>query len=104
MTTYLLHDANGRPVSIGTVIADPLPAGLTAVALTDADAAALGTTRQWDATTRSVIDRTPAPEPPSVDNRLTALEEEVRGIRERAAAALVTGDAAKVRDAVTGKA
>lgn len=33
MTVYLLHDGT-RPVSIGTVVADPLPAGVTAIALT----------------------------------------------------------------------
>ena len=40
MTTYMIHN-NGDPVSIGTVIADPLQAGLTAVALSDVDATRL---------------------------------------------------------------
>ena len=33
MTMFLLHDG-ARPLSIGSVVADPLPAGVTAVALT----------------------------------------------------------------------
>lgn len=37
MTAYLVIDASGAAVSSGTVIADPLPAGLTAIALTDAE-------------------------------------------------------------------
>jgi hypothetical protein len=41
--------------------------------------------------------------PPSPEDRLAAVEAELRGMRERAAAATVTGDAAAVRDAITGK-
>lgn len=41
--------------------------------------------------------------PPTPEERIAALEVEVRGIRERAAAADVAGeDARKVRDAVAG--
>lgn len=102
--TFLIYDVTGRAVSIGTVVADPLPAGLTAVALADADAAALGTTRQWDASTRTVIDRNPEAMPPSLEDRLAAVETEVRGIKERAAATAVSNaDAVKVRDAVAGQ-
>lgn len=36
MTQFLVVDANDQPVSIGSVIANPLPAGLTAIALTRA--------------------------------------------------------------------
>ena len=58
MTTYVVHDATGRAVSIDTKVADPLPAGLTAAPLTDLDADALRTgTGQWDPTTRTVIAR-----------------------------------------------
>lgn len=104
MTTFLIHDATGKAVSVGTVVANPLPAGLTAVALSDADAQALGVTRQWNPTTRTVIDRIPDPVVPSLEDRLAALETEVRGIKDRAAAASVTNaDAIKVRDAVAGK-
>lgn len=53
--TYLIHDADGRPVSIGTVIADPLPDGLTAVPLDADDQAGLRAgSRRWDAATRTV--------------------------------------------------
>ncbi len=104
MTTYLIHDADGKAVSVGTVVADPLPAGLTAVALSDADAAALGNTRRWDANTRTMIDRTPDPVVPSVEDRLAAVESEVQQIKTRAAATTVSNaDAAKVRDAITGQ-
>lgn len=75
MTWHLLYnDATGKAVSIGTVIADPLPDGIVAVVLSDADADALGKTRQWDATTRTVIDRTPDPVEPSIEDRIAALE------------------------------
>jgi hypothetical protein len=40
--------------------------------------------------------------PPSDAERLAALEAELRGMRERAAALAVTGGAASVRDAITG--
>jgi len=75
MTTYLIHDANGAPVSIGTRIADPLPAGLTAVTLAPADADGLraGTLR-WDATTRALVAVTPDP---TEVNRLT-IEDRLR--------------------------
>jgi hypothetical protein len=42
-------------------------------------------------------------ESPSTADRIAALEAEVRGMKDRAATVTVTGDAAKVRDAVTGK-
>jgi len=37
MDRFIILDADGAPVSIGTVLADPLPVGLTAVPLTDAE-------------------------------------------------------------------
>lgn len=76
MTTYLIH-RDGQPISIGTRIADPLPADLTAVALTDTDAARLADgTGQWDPATLTVIDR-PAPATAAVD--LTAIETLIDG-------------------------
>ena len=58
MSTYVVHDATGRAVSIGTKVADPLPAGLTAVALANADADSLRAgTGQWDPDTRTVVPR-----------------------------------------------
>lgn len=64
MTTYMIHN-NGEPVSIGTVIADPLPAGLTAVALSDTDAdRLLRLGWQWNPATLAVdIELAPTPDP-----------------------------------------
>lgn len=56
MPTYLIHDQSGAAVSIGTVVADPLPDGLTAVALSEQDAERLRSgAGRWDATSRSVV-------------------------------------------------
>ena len=55
MTTYVIHNS-GVPVSIGTVVADPLPDGLTAVELSDVDAERLSSgTGRWDTATLSVV-------------------------------------------------
>ena len=57
----LYNSTTGESVSIGTVIADPLPAGITALPLTDEQGEGLqngGLT--WDAATRSLI-ATPPP-------------------------------------------
>jgi len=64
MNWHILYNtATGQSVSIGTVIADPLPAGITALPLTDAEGEGLQNgSLQWDAATRSLI-VTP---PPSV--------------------------------------
>jgi hypothetical protein len=64
MNWHLLYNtATGQSVSIGTVIADPLPAHLTALALSDAEGEGLQNgSLIWDAATRSLI---PTP-PPSV--------------------------------------
>ena len=54
-TWYVVCDEAGNSVSIGTVVADPLPDGLAAVALDDAAAdALLSGAGVWDAATRSV--------------------------------------------------
>jgi hypothetical protein len=57
MSWYMVFAATtGREVSLGTVVADPLPQGLASVALSDADAAAIREGRAtWDAETRSVV-------------------------------------------------
>lgn len=64
MTTYVVHN-NGQPVSIGTVIANPLPAGLAAVALSDTDAdRLLRQGWQWNPATLAVdIEPAPTPDP-----------------------------------------
>jgi hypothetical protein len=57
MNWYMVFAAaTGREVSLGTVVADPLPQGLASVALSDADASAIREGRAaWDAATRSVV-------------------------------------------------
>jgi hypothetical protein len=55
--------ATGKSVSIGTVIADPLPAGITALPLTDAEGEGLQNgSLIWDAASRTLV---PTP-PPSM--------------------------------------
>lgn len=52
---------SGEAVSFGTVVADPLPPGLTALPLSEADADALNRGRAlWDAASRSVVMRPPS--------------------------------------------
>jgi hypothetical protein len=59
----LYNTTTGQSVSIGTVIADPLPAGITALPLTDAEGEGLQNgTLIWDAASRTLI---PTP-PPTV--------------------------------------
>jgi hypothetical protein len=59
----LYNTATGQSVSIGTVIADPLPADLTDLPLSDAEGEGLQNgSLKWDAATRSLI---PTP-PPAV--------------------------------------
>jgi hypothetical protein len=59
----LYNSTTGESVSIGTVIADPLPAGITALPLTDAEGEGLQNgTLIWDAASRTLI---PTP-PPAV--------------------------------------
>lgn len=56
---YIVIDAEtGEVYSIGTDIADPMPAECVAIALSDADADALNKGRAlWDAASRSVVMR-----------------------------------------------
>jgi hypothetical protein len=57
----LYNTTTGESVSIGTVIADPLPAGITALPLTDAEGEGMQNgSLIWDAVTRSLI-ATPPP-------------------------------------------
>ena len=59
----LYNTTTGESVSIGTVIADPLPEGITALPLTDAEGEGLQNgSLIWDAASRSLI---PTP-PPAV--------------------------------------
>lgn len=66
---FVVINDEGQCVSIGTVVADPLPDGLTAIPILDADAASLTTGGGvWDAATRSVI-VPPPPVPEAVEAR-----------------------------------
>ena len=57
----LYNTATGQSVSIGTVIADPLPAGITALPLTDEQGEGLQNgTLKWDEETRTLV---PTPTP-----------------------------------------
>jgi hypothetical protein len=57
----LYNTTTGQSVSIGTVIADPLPAGITALPLTDEQGEGLQNgTLIWDAASRTLI-ATPPP-------------------------------------------
>jgi hypothetical protein len=59
----LYNTTTGQSVSIGTVIADPLPEGITALPLTDAEGEGMQNgSLIWDAATRTLI---PTP-PPAV--------------------------------------
>jgi hypothetical protein len=62
MNWHLLYNsATGQSVSIGTVIADPLPEGITALPLTDEQGEGLQNgTLIWDAASRTLI-ATPPP-------------------------------------------
>jgi hypothetical protein len=64
MNWHLLYNTTtGQSVSIGTVIADPLPEGITALPLTDAEGEGLQIgSLKWDEETRSLV---PTP-PPSM--------------------------------------
>jgi hypothetical protein len=53
---WLIRDEAGEAVSIGTVLADPMPEHLTVVDLDQADADLLAAGRGlWDAATLSVV-------------------------------------------------
>jgi hypothetical protein len=57
----LYNTVTGQSVSIGTVIADPLPEGITALPLTDAEGEGLQNgSLNWDEATRTLI-ATPPP-------------------------------------------
>jgi hypothetical protein len=58
---HLLYNTTGQSVSIGTVIADPLPEGVTALPLTDEQGKGLQNgSLMWDAASRTLI-ATPPP-------------------------------------------
>jgi hypothetical protein len=66
---YIVCDEDGNSVSIGTVVADPLPDGLFSIALSDSDAELLNSGLGiWDANSRSII-VIPTPVPTSISAR-----------------------------------
>jgi hypothetical protein len=67
---YAVHDSTGRLVSTGTVVADPLPAGLTARLLTDQEAAWLNAGGCWDSAA-CVVCEPPMPAAPGVMDDVT---------------------------------
>lgn len=71
MTTYMIHDGDGQAVSIGTVVADPLPDWLTVVALSTDDTTKLAAGWKWNPATLAVDIEPPEPEPDPIDT-LTA--------------------------------
>ena len=76
MTFYVVHDEDGKAVSMGTVVADPLPNGLTAKHYTARPEGI------WDAET---LDFVPAPEPEKTYTQLAFMrrftQQERIGIR-----------------------
>jgi hypothetical protein len=68
MNWHLLYNTTtGQSVSIGTVIADPLPEGITALPLTDAEGEGLQNgSLIWDAASRTLI-ATPPPSMSAAD-------------------------------------
>jgi hypothetical protein len=83
MTVYAVHaNDTGQLVSVGTVVASPLPAGLTAVELSTQNAALLASGGgTWDTATRGVI-----PTPGWIDPAIA--DANGATIRDRADAAL----------------
>jgi hypothetical protein len=63
----LYNTTTGQSVSIGTVIADPLPEGITALPLTDAEGEGMQNgSLKWDAASRTLI-ATPPPSMSAAD-------------------------------------
>jgi hypothetical protein len=74
MNTCLIYDETGQAVSIGTVLADPMPEQLTVVQLAEADANLLAAGRGiWDAATLSVVTKPEHLWPPMPDDDLDDL-------------------------------
>lgn len=93
MTTYAVHDNTGDLVSIGTVLANPLPDHLTAVALSDEDAAILTSHGGgWDPSTLTVVYVAPEPLPPDPVDELRSQIEAQQALIDDLIAALGGGN------------
>jgi hypothetical protein len=107
MTTYMIHDQDGVAVSVGTVVVDPLPEGLTAVALSEEDAENFRTGWQWNPSTLAVDIEPPVEEPDPTEAALAVLAEVVQtrgveGLRQVITLALaVTDQVETLEQAVT---
>jgi hypothetical protein len=77
VTVYALTDNDGRLVSLGTIIADPLPDGLSARLLTDDEQARQKAGGRWEAGT---FTDPPPPEPDPAEVRIAALEAQVAAL------------------------
>lgn len=58
MAWFIVHRADtGEAVSVGQIVADPLPAGLVSVPITDTEGQGIiNGTKRWEAATRTVVD------------------------------------------------
>jgi hypothetical protein len=66
---YVIYDESGNSVSIGTIVADPLPERLSSILLSDTDSEMLLSGKgEWDASTLKVKPSA-IPIPPSVSAR-----------------------------------
>lgn len=97
-TRVPLNDRTVDLAQLAQEVGAALTASETEVVVADADANV--TAAQLAAALHA---HTPPPPLPSPAERLAAVEAELRGMRERAAAVSATGGAAAVRDAITGK-
>lgn len=79
---FLVLDGSGECVSIGQQVADPLPAGLRARAISDIQAERLldGACR-WDATSKSFVDL-PPPLPEVTPDQIRAWMAQMLGMTE----------------------
>jgi hypothetical protein len=67
---HAVYDSTGTLISTGTVVADPLPPGLTARLLTEQEAAWLNAGGCWDSTA-CVVCEPPMPAAPGVMDDVT---------------------------------
>lgn len=92
MTTYLLHDGDGRAVSIGTVLAEEISPSLTIVELSEAEAEGLRSGRKvWDAASRQVVDTPARATSTSAEERLDIIKAKLAEL-EPLAAPVVAAD------------
>lgn len=71
----IYQTSDGQLVSVGTVVASPLPAGLAVQPLSDADADGLADgSRTWDPATRAVVPTPGWVDPAIAEGNKTAIE------------------------------